>query len=250
MNKFNCFLILLLCCVATFAHAQIGEVPTQFVYHKEWSGGATINNRGFGAILRHAIITNNFKKIQFEVELVKLKHPKEVKVVNPYYDNAKSYVYGKQNAFYPLRIGVGTQFLVFDKAAKDGVEISFNVMAGSSLGLLKPIYLEILKDNGNPFYLDVVSEKFNKDLHNPSNIYGYSGFNKGLNETTMMIGGYIKSGFTFDWSSKDEKIVLLETGAVVDFYTKKVPIMANFSSDINKSVFISLYASILFGKKY
>lgn len=250
MHKFNYFLILLLSCMASYAHAQIGEEPTQFVYHKEWSGGATINNRGFGAILRHAIITNNFKKIQFELELVKLKHPKEIKVVNPYYDNAKSYVYGKQNAFYPLRLGVGTQFLVFDKAAKDGVEISFNVMAGTSLGLLKPIYLEILKDNGNPYYLDVVSEKFNKDLHNPSNIYGYSGFNKGLNETTMMIGGYIKSGFTFDWSSKDDKIVLLETGAVIDFYSKKVPIMANFSSDINKSAFISLYASILFGKKY
>ena len=250
MHKIINFTVFLLLCLASYAQAQVSETPTQFVYRKEWSGGATINNRGFGGILRHAIITNNFKKIQFEIELVKLKHPKEIKVVNPYYDNAKSYVYGKQNAFYPLRLGVGTQFLIFDKAAKEGVEISFNIMAGTSIGLLKPIYLEILKDNGNPFYLDVVSEKFNKDLHNPGNIYGYSGFNKGLNETSILLGGYIKSGFTFDWSNKDEKIVLLETGAVIDFYSRKVPIMANFSSDINKSAFISLYASILFGKKY
>ncbi len=247
------FILLFLFSFSNKLWAQV-EVKTnedaRFVYKKEWSGGATISNRGFGAIVRHAIITNNFKKIQFEAEIVKIKHPKEIKVINPYYDNAKSYVYGKQNAFYPFRFGIGTQFLLFDKAPKDGVEISFTIMAGPSVGILKPIYLEILKDNGNPYYLDVVSEKFDKDKHNPSNIYGYSGFNKGLNEISTMLGGYVKTGFNFDWSAKDDKILMIETGAVIDFYGKDIPIMANFSNVTNKPAYISLYASVIFGKKY
>ncbi len=55
------------------------EEATRFVYKKEWSGGATLNNRGFGAILRYSIIPTNFIKIQFESELVKLKHSKKLK---------------------------------------------------------------------------------------------------------------------------------------------------------------------------
>ena len=222
----------------------------KFVYKKEWSGGASISNRGFGGLVRYAIIPSNFMKIQFEAEIVKVKHPKEVKVVNPYYNNAKSYVYGKDNMFYPFRTGIGTQFLIFDKAAKDGVEVSATVMGGASWGLLKPVYLEVIKDNNNPFEPELVSERFNKNLHDERNILGYSGFSKGLNELGVVPGLYLKSGFNFDWGTKDDKILMLETGAVLDVYFTEVPIMAEFQNVKNKNSFISLYATILFGKKY
>lgn len=226
------------------------EESVRFVYKKEWSGGATIHNRGFGAILRYAVIPSNFMKIQFEAEIVKMKHAKEIKVVNPYYNNSKSYVYGKENVFYPFRTGVGSQFLIFDRAPKDGVEISATFMGGASWGLLKPVYLEVLKDSNNPFEPVLVSEKFNKNLHDERNILGYSGFIKGLNEMSMIPGIYVKSGLNFDWASKDERIMGVETGVVVDYFFKEVPIMAEFQNIKNQRAFISLYATILFGKKY
>ncbi len=226
------------------------DEDTRFVYKKEWSGGGTISNRGFGLILRHAIITQNFLKIQFETEISNIKHPKEFKTSNPYFNNSKLYVYGKQNSLYNIRTGVGTNLLVFDRAPKEGVEISATFMGGISWGLLKPIYLEIIKDSGNPFNPDIVSEKFDKFQHNESNILGYSGFTRGFDELSLNTGLYIKSGLNFDWSAKDDRILNLEVGGVIDQFFKPVQIMADFKDLENKSTFISLYATFTFGKKY
>lgn len=226
------------------------DESTRFVYKREWSGGGTISNRGFGAILRYAIIPQNFIKIQFETELAYVKHPKEFKTSNPYFNNSKLYVYGKQNSLYNFRAGVGTNLLIFDRAPKEGVEISMTLMGGGVAGILKPIYLEIIKESSNPYDPNIVSEKFDKNLHNETNILGYSGFTKGFNELSTIPGLYIKAGLNFDWSSKDDKILNLETGAVIDQFFKPVPIMADFQNLKNKSTFISLYATLTFGKKY
>jgi hypothetical protein len=226
------------------------EEGIRYVYKKEWSGGGTISNRGFGAILRYAIIPQNFFKIQFETEISNIKHPKEFKTSNPYFNNSKLYVYGKQNSLYNVRTGFGTNFLIFDRAPKEGVEISTTIMTGISWGLLKPIYLEIIKDSGDPFDPDIVSEKFDKFQHNETNILGYSGFTKGFDELSLNAGLYLKTGLNFDWSEKDDRITNLEVGGVIDQFFKPVQIMADFQNLKNKSTFISLYATITFGKKY
>lgn len=256
-NVLFSFAFLLLICSNVFAQTvpsmdqgNKDDESLRFVYKREFSGGGTISNRGFGGILRYSIIPQNFIKIVFETELVNIKHPKEYKISNPYFNNSKLYVYGKQNSFYSLRTGVGTNLLIFDRAPKDGVEISATFITGASIGMLKPIYLEIVKDSGNPFNPDVVSEKFDKNIHNESNILGYSGFTKGLDELNYQIGIYVKSGLNFDWSTKDEKIINLEVGSVIDQFFSPVPIMANFDNLKNKSTFISLYATFTFGKKY
>ena len=227
-----------------------GEEDARFVYKREFYGGGTMSNRGFGGVLRYAIVPQNFMKVLFETELVNIKHPKEYKTSNPYFNNSKLYVYGKQNSFFSLRTGVGTNLLIFDRAPKDGVEISTTLMGGVSWGLLKPIYLEIIKDSGSPFDPEVVSEKFNKYEHNETNILGYSGFTKGMDELKLHPGLYAKAGLNFDWSAKDDKILSLEVGTVIDQYFSVVPIMADFENLKNKSTFISLYATITFGKKY
>ncbi len=253
------FFLFLLMMLGGELHAQVqpsmegGNKPDEeirFVYKREFSGGGTISNRGFSGILRYAVIPQNFYKILFETELANIKHPKEYKISNPYFNNSKLYVYGKQNSFFCLRTGLGTNLLIYDRAPKDGVEISSTFMTGVSWGILKPIYLEIIKDSGNPFDPDLVSEKFDKNLHNESNILGYSGFGKGLDELSYKVGFYGKAGLNFDWSKKDDKILNLEVGAIVDHFLSPVPIMAEFNNLKNKSTFISLYATFTFGKKY
>jgi hypothetical protein len=223
---------------------------TRFVYKKEWSGGGTISSRGFGLLLRHSIVSQNFFKYQFEADLSNVKHPKEYKTSNPFFNNSKLYVYGKENSLFNLRTGVGTNFLIFDRAPKDGVEISTTLMGGIAWGILKPIYLEIIKDSGSPFNPDIVSEKFNKYEHNEANILGYAGFTQGFNELKLNTGIYLKSGLNFDWSAKDERITNLEVGVVLDQFFRPVPIMADFENVKNKSTFFSFYASLTFGKKY
>ena len=53
-------------------------------------------------------ITAN-KKRMWEAEIVNMKHPKEVRSVNPYFDNAKSFFYGKLNSMMVVRAGIGQQ---------------------------------------------------------------------------------------------------------------------------------------------
>jgi hypothetical protein len=247
------FLSFFLSCILNLANAQNTLVPQEsvrLIYEKEWSGGISLSSRGWGIGVRHSRITSDFRKLMFEAEFVKIKHPKEVKVGNPYYDNAKSYVYGKKNMFNSLRLGIGTQFLIFDRAPANGVEIRLTTMIGVSQGILKPVYLDIIKESNNQNAVEVVSEKYNEYEHFPDyNIYGYSGFSSGLGELSFLTGGYFKTGLSFDWASKDNKILALETGTVIDVFPKRVPIMANLPGVVNKWEFISFYASLSWGKK-
>jgi hypothetical protein len=222
----------------------------RLVYSKEIGGGVDIHSRGWGALFRYSRLTSGFKKITFESELVKMKHPKEIKVVNPYFEDAKSYVYGKKNSFFVLRTGLGSQTLIFDRAPKDGVEINFVYTGGFAAGFTKPIYLDILVETNTQYVYQLKSEKYNEEEHFPNNIYGYSGFTKGFDELKFHPGIYLKTGLNFDWASQDDVIKSLEVGALFDAYTHQIPIMAPFENLKNKQTFLCFYANVILGKKY
>ena len=70
-----------------------------------------------------------------------MKHPKQIRVINPYYYNARSYVYGKLNHVYMLRIGYGFKKLLNRKPYWGGIELRVLYMGGLSLAFAKPVYL-------------------------------------------------------------------------------------------------------------
>ncbi|HSL86910.1 MAG TPA: hypothetical protein VK861_08245, partial [Bacteroidales bacterium] len=110
--------------------------------------------------------------------------------------------------------------------------------------LYKPIYYRVLYPLSTNFEYEIREEKFDIQIHDPSLIYGKASFLKGLNETRVLPGLFVKAGFNFEYSLEDKVIHAIEIGAALSSYLRKIPIME--TSD-NRAVLLSLFASYRFG---
>ncbi|MFN0274648.1 MAG: hypothetical protein ACKVPJ_02790 [Chitinophagales bacterium] len=224
------------------------------IYNTSLSFGLKASTSGFGMMSDLTKRITNEKDRVYYFELNFLKHPKELKKINEYtvafpYDSPRPFVYGKKNSFFALKAGYGNKFLLGQKAEKNGYEIKFNYAFGPSLGFVKPYFLDVwYEEDGDAF---IISEKYTSetesDFLNATSIYGYSGFNKGLNEISLLPGGFGKAGINFDWASYDDFVKAVEAGIGGEFYIKDVPMMI---IENNKPYFVYLYLSLQLGKKW
>jgi len=220
------------------------------IYLNEFQAGFSFNTNGYTLTARRSWSPTAFFERGFEADLVMIRHPKEINSYNPYYRafGASSYAYGKLNSLYALRIGIGENHEIAEKIDIGSVEINYFYYGGISLGGVKPIYLEINKVYPlAPNNSDLVTERYDPNKHSLEDIYGGVLFTKGFSEMKFYPGIYAKFGLNFDYKISTKKIGTLETGMVVDYYFKEVPIMAKAK---NYSYFLAFYISINFGKKW
>ncbi len=237
---------------------------------QEMSFGVTLHTSGWGFEVKRGRNITGFKKLMFEAQFVSMKHPKERRVINPFFENSKSYFFGKLNTFNIIRASAGARKTLYSKADRTGVEVRFIYMGGLSLGITKPVYLEILTEEPpNSGLYDVVTEKYdpNNQNHNPENIYGRASFTQGLDEIKFHPGGYAKVGFNFEYAPFHEDIKAIEVGASLDAYPRRIPIMAvQVDSDNNgildgkdkwdpyhkpnKQFFLTFYFTLIYGRKW
>jgi hypothetical protein len=185
-----------------------------------------------------------------EFDLAEMKSPKEVRVINPYFSNAKSYIYGKLNSVFLVRGGYGLQRLLNNKPYWGGIELRYFFSGGASMALAKPVYLNIINlvsISPNYFEYELSTEKYDPDKHFGDNIYGRAAFLKGINEMSFYPGLYGKAGLNFDFGSYASTIKALEVGATIDIFPIPVPMMAYNDPE---SYFMTIYVSLSFGKRY
>ncbi|MBL7928471.1 MAG: hypothetical protein JNL47_03205 [Bacteroidia bacterium] len=243
--------ILLLCAVTSKAQQQ--QNPYEFVetppvlLRKEFSAGINIHSSGWGIDFRRGRNLTVSKKRMLEIEFVGMHHPKEIKSINPYYENSKAFVFGKLNSMMVLRTAYGLQQVIATKAEWGGVEIRLNTTAGFSLGLLKPVYLNIIREDfPNPGFV-VSIEKFDPDVHTIDLIYGRANFFRGFSEMKPYPGLYAKAGLSFEHGRYNDDVKIIEVGMTLDAYTKRLPIMAMTK---NNQLFVNFYINILYGRKW
>ncbi len=232
-------------------HGQ-GELVNEdrIVTYNENSIAFFFNNNGFSTQYRFGKRMDGYRKLIYDFDFSHIKHPKEVKVRNPYYDNQKRFVFGKLNTFMNFRGGIGIQKEQYSKQDKGGVSIKYYYQAGVSLGLLKPVYYEVVDsarfDNvRQEIILYIGNKKFSSDIHSISDIYGRSSFFKGFGELKPVPGGFVKVGISFEYSSSYQYINALEAGVICDFFASEVPIM---DTEKNSRLFITLFIGYRFGK--
>lgn len=247
------FLIIFFALFVSFASAQTNPFEYQEekppLLKNEFSFGLNIHTSGWGINVRRSKNITGYKKRVLEAEIVNMKHPKEVRSVNPYFDNAKSFFYGKMNTMTVIRAAIGQQKVLFSKAEKGGVEVRLHYTGGLSLALAKPVYLNILyPDTGLVEGLyNVVVEKYDPDRHYVDNIYGRAPFTEGLDEIKPYPGAYGKLGISFEYGTYSDDIKCIETGITIDAYSRKIPIMARTE---NKQFFVNFYINLLYGRKW
>ncbi len=237
--------------LATQALSQVNpneyqEEPKILMKH-EWGFGVQLHTAGWGIDYRRGTNITASKKRFFEGEIVNIRHPKEIRSVNPYFDNAKSFFYGKLNSVTVLRGGTGRQRILFAKAEKEGVEVRLLYSGGISLAMAKPVYLYILYPTAFEGEYELIEEKYDPERHFIDNIYGRAPFTSGFNGIKPYPGAYAKTGLSFEYGTDTDNIRCLEAGICFDAYAKEIPIMAY--SD-NSALYLNFYVNWLFGKRW
>lgn len=232
-----------------FSKFSFGQLPAgqnnKASLKKEYYGGIQLHTRGWGGTFTYSKF-NTFKiKKTYSIDFVSMKQGKEYKKRSANDDRAKGYYYGKLNTLNILRLNKGTKKIIYEKKRKQGIQIAYNFSYGVTLGLIKPVYLEVLKVNSNQD-VKIVTEKYNPQEHNVNNIYGRSSNLTGLSELSIIPGVNIKTGFIFEFANDRERIKSLELGFGLDAFYKRIPIMTEVK---NNFLYPSIFLNLQFGKK-
>lgn len=224
---------------------EYDSIAERILLKKEYSIGIIAHNLGFGLNFRIGRNKTYFNSRIINIEVVSMKHPKQIRVINPYYVNAKSYVYGKLNHVYMLRGGFGYKKLLNRKPYWGGLELRLLYQGGISVAFAKPVYLYFWDET----YSYVKEEMYdpNNFYHSSEYIYGRAPFISGLDKIRVYPGVFAQLGLNFEFGKYNSKIRALEAGATLEYFPIAIPIMA-FNPEQN--FFVTLYLNFHIGKRY
>ncbi len=221
-------------------------------YSKQSSFGLQLRTNGYGLFYELGRAKTPRSTNLYLIEITEIKHPKEEKETNTDGFFSNSFIYGKINNFYQVKLGFGKQYIFGQKGNKNGIAVMGIYQGGLSLGLLRPYYLNVFDDQKERDikYDSPDSALF---LSGPS-IIGSSGFGKGWNEIKMKPGAFIKGSLRFDFGRFNEQVQAIEIGLSVDAYSQKIEIMAprdaqGFEAVKPKQFFFQGHIAFLFGRR-
>ena len=241
-------LIVLLSSGSLFAQEENENDTTSDIVlmEKQWTLGLLLHTNGWGLRLRIGKNITFLRQRIWEMEYSTYKTPKEIRVINPMFSDAKSYIYGKLNYVSFLRGGIGFQHILNRKPYWGGVQLSAIYYGGISLGITKPMYLYIIHVQSLNEYV-ILEEKYNPEIHFVEDIYGRGSFLTGITQLGFYPGIYLKGGLEFEFGTKNKRINSLEVGATFDFSPIAIPIMAY---NPKQMYFITLYVGFSLGKRH
>ncbi len=232
------------------------------IYDKELTFNVAIASpRNFSFGIRSGKLISYDRTRFWTLTLGDIRHSRERKI-NPERVNfsnqrvSRSYVFGKQNQLYALRLGFGNRHYISEKARERGVAIGYSYEIGPSLGILKPYYLELdanRPDNPNE-YIDIryTEDNANQFLNQPS-IFGGSAWTLGLDELSLRPGVHAKFATHFGFGAFDETAKSLEAGILADFFIGDTDIMVESPLTpgvTNSPLFLSLFVNLQIGKRW
>lgn len=238
------FFLFNLICLNSAAQETIFEEKTT-VFKTEQSVGIGMHTNGFQVTYRNGKYLTGFTKRTCEIEVANIKHPREIKSIYSFEEDVRGYIFGKLNAFFVIRPSIGFQKIIFPKQSIKGVSITSLFQFGPSLGLAKPVYLNIIQQESIISRV-VAKEKYDPGKHNANNIYSRSSFLNGFGEINLYPGIFAKVGLHFDYGDERELIKSAEVGFKIDAFLEEVPILA-FAE--NRQFYPNLYIAIFFGSR-
>jgi hypothetical protein len=234
---------------------RISEIAKQeeegvIKYKKHTAFGAKLITDGYGAFIEVSKAQSVKRSLLFQLEFSERKHKKEEKQSNPYdyYGTTNPLIYGKQNFFYPIKLGVQQQFLLGNKGNRSGVGVTANGGGGFVAGILRPYMPEVIKDGQREYvyYFNDVEKENSISNDTTVALIGGPGFGTGWNKLKFTPGLYAKLGIRFDFGKYNEMLNAIEVGISEEYYIKEIPQMAY---NPQKQFFFSAYVAIMFGKR-
>lgn len=226
------------------------EEEGTLIYQKQDVFGFKLATDGFGLFYEKGIMKTVENTSLYFVEFGERKSNKQEKLTSidqNGFSLGNSVIYGKQNNFFYLKLGIGQSKLIGGKGNRNGVAISAIYGGGLSLGLLKPYYLKVIDNNREATikYLDQPGRNDSLFL-DPTKIITSAGLFKGFNEIKMKPGIHAKASLRFDYGKYNEVVSAVEAGINAEYYFGKMPIMA---LNTPRSFFINAFVAINFGRR-
>lgn len=241
MSRFS--ILLLVWCCLWFAAPVLAQEEDEEEYDSEFVYGINFNTNGGiigGVILKYAKSISPRMYQSFGLEIVNVKHPKELR--SAYCQGCNSVIFGKQNYLFAIRPSYGRELILFRKAPDEGVQINAIAAAGPSIGLIKPYYIQYAYSS-----TDIRSEQYSPEIHSDSyRILGSSNIFDGFGESNLAIGAHLKTGLSFELSGFRNSVTGFEVGFLLEAYTKKIILIPAAE---NRNVFTSAYLNLYFGSK-
>jgi hypothetical protein len=103
---------------------------------RSMAGPSSMAMAGGGTFQYGKYLTARHRRV-FALDVVTMKHPKEIKSFNPNYQDARGYFYGKLNTLFIIRPTIGGKHRITEKLRKSGVEVNWCWGRGAVLGLLE-----------------------------------------------------------------------------------------------------------------
>lgn len=228
-------------------------LPAQEIYditypERSFKIGLTASPNGVGPCFRFTIPGKEKNGTLIDFSLTGIRTVRERQVLNQRMVNTSPYIYGKVNRLYAIRPMFGLQRTLAEKSSRNSVGVNVFAAGGITLGLLKPVYMDIeTYDPQSPGLIYSRSVRYNPDLYPQELITGYSPFSTGISETRPLGGISFRAGAEFNWGYYSSEFKSIEAGILVDILPSRPEIMHAVK---NKIVYSSFYLSFAFGKFY
>lgn len=242
MLKVQKFSILLALCLPLISVGQDSDTED---YQSEFIWGINKNTAGGligGFVFRKSRRIGDRLYQSYGLEVMNVKHPQEFHLRRNGATN--SFILGKTNYLYALRLQYGREMILFRKAPQQGVEIKLNVAAGPSLGLLAPYYVEIASGGGQR--ISSTRVPYDPNVHSVEQILGSGYVLQGITESKLRIGGNLKSSLSFELGTTKNSVTGVEVGFLIDAYTQRIALM---SAAENKAVFPTAFFTLFYGSR-
>lgn len=233
--------IFVLFLVATFPMVGFAQTQDSYEYQSEFTWGFNKNTSGGligGMVFKKARKLANPKVLEtFGLELMNVKHPQEYRRPS---QEGNSFIYGKANYLYAVRLQYGRDLVLFKKAPQQGVEIKAVFAAGPSIGVVAPYYVEYKPADGGNY---TVRGPYTEDIQF-SNIVGTGRLFEGLGDSNIVLGGNLKAAFNLELGTSKSQVTGFEAGFLLDAYSKPIELMVNTK---NYSVFPTVFLTLFYG---
>ena len=209
-----------------------------YEYNSEIIWGINKNTNGGligGLMVRYSRSRGDDFYETYGLELSNVKHPSESRYVGV---QGQSFIYGKTNYLYAIRLQYGREKLLFKKATQQGVQINAGASAGPTFGLVNPYY--ILAPDGNYEKFDPVRRPSPESVAGPGKLF------QGLGETNLVPGINLKASTSFEFGTYRSNVAGVEVGIMVEAYTKKIILVP---TQENKSRFTSVFFTLFWGTR-
>jgi hypothetical protein len=235
----NIFAVLILLAIApVIVH---GQTQDSYDYQSEFVWGINKNTSGGligGFVFKKSRKLNERMLETFGLEIMNVKHPQEVRR-NSYSGNF--YTYGKNNYLYAFRFQYGRDFILFEKAPQQGVEIKAVFAVGPSLGIVAPYYVEYTPDNG----IITIREQWDPSIQ-AEYIVGPGRLFEGLGESNIAIGANLKAALNFELGTFKSQVTGFEAGFLLDAYAKEIEMVPSAK---NYWAYPTLFITFFYGTR-